>query len=203
MMLMERRRALMGGRYKKLPYLEGDGTLYVNTGYIPNQNTKIVLDYMSLKESGESFNCPIGVVSDTGTGTAGKSFFFYIGSSLGVTVSVSNNSNTATPALTVDKDSRKTFSLSVSDFSADSVSYGIPYTKTPLTASVGFPFYVFARNHGNTLARAIAKGRVYELSIFESNVLAKHFIPCMNTITGKRGMLETLQNNFIETQVVT
>ena len=185
--------------YQTLTYIEADGNSYIDTGFTPDQNTKIVLDYMSLKASGVAFQSPLGVTEDTGTTANGNGFFFYIGSSNNITTCVSRYGNTKIHSVTINNGDRKVYSLSNTDFSIDGTSYGIPQSESgkELLASVGCPFYVFARNQGDSAnTRALATGRVYELSIYSSNELVKHYVPRKRNTDNEYGLLETISNTF-------
>lgn len=182
--------------YQTLTYIEADGNSYIDTDFVPDQNTKIVLDYMSLKASGVAFQCPIGATQNV-SDASGKSFFFYIGSANGVTASVSQTGSTLpVSGLTVNNGDRKVYELSLSDFSVSGVSYGTPRQDKPLTESVGYPLTLFSRNHANTNFNAKCTGRAYELSIYSSGTLVKHFVPVKRSTDNAYGMLETESNTF-------
>ena len=186
--------------YRELSYIQPSGEAYVNINYIPTQNTKIVMDYMNIKPSGDSFQCPIGAVQSTTQTADGKVFYFYIGSSNNLVANVCRGGGQGGGGATIAKDSRNVYSLSNSDISVDSVSYGKPRSSASMTdtlnASVGFTFYVFARNHGDTLVRAYATGKLYELSIYENDVLVRHYVPRQRKSDDVCGLLETINDVF-------
>lgn len=185
--------------YDVLSYVAPSGEAYINTDYIPDENTKIIMDYQSDKESGTTFQCPLGATKDTGTSAQDHTFFFYIGSSNTLTASVSLNGGSKSNIATIAENSRHTYELSNADISIDSVSYGIPRStdsELALSGSVSVPFYVFARNHGGTLIRAYATGKCYELSIYSGNTLVRHYVPRKRNSDNEYGLLDTVNSVF-------
>lgn len=161
--------------YRLCNYIEALAGQYARPNVIPDQNTRIVIDYMSFKNSGESFQVPIGARLTTGQL---RTFQFYIGSAQNVVASVANiaTSNTLDTQFIVNNGDRHIYDLSATSFKIDGVDYGAPYVTNALTASVGLNFYVFARNNSDSPA-AQAHGRVYSFKVYQSGVLAYDYRP--------------------------
>lgn len=181
-------------------YIQSDGASYINIGYDPDGNTKIEMDYMSLKDSGSVFQVPIGTTTNNSTTADGKVFNFYISSTNVPCAAVANQkTNALNTDITLSNGSRNVYTLSNADFAIDGISKGVPRTSTgdrSLDTNIGYPFYVFARNQANTNVSSYSTGRIYYLKIYENDTLVKHFKPAFNgTIYG---LYEEIGGTFYE-----
>ena len=185
--------------YQTLSYIQGDGAAYINTNFTPDQNTSIEIDYENTKTSSDPFQVPIGVTEDTGTSANGNGYYFYISGTNGVAVYVAHGGQATTASgVTLSVGDRKKYKLSASSYSIDDVSYGTPSTGlVPLTSSVGYPFYVFARNQGDSAnTRAFSTGKVYDLKIYESGTLVRHYKPVKRTSDNEYGLYDEVNDVF-------
>ena len=184
--------------YVFVPYIEVDGDSYFDTGYHPGPNTRVVLDYMSLKEVGETFQCPMGVTEDTSTSASGDGFYFIIRSNNSIGDYVAESGAVQNAGAIINNGDRNIFDLSKNEFKINNVSFGAPYEDETdiLTNPVAHSLYLLARNHGSNLIRANCTGRLYEATIYLSGAVRKHFVPVYNSLTQEYGLLETVANEF-------
>ena len=184
--------------YVFVPYIEVDGDSYFDTGYHPGPNTRVVLDYMSLKEIGETFQCPMGVTNDTSTSASGDGFYFIIRSNNSIGDYVAKSGAMQNAGAIINNSDRNIFDLSKNEFKINNVSFGAPYEDETdiLTNPVDHSLYLLARNHGSNLVRANCTGRLYEATIYLSGAVRKHFVPVYNSLTQEYGLLETVANEF-------
>lgn len=177
-------------------YVAADGASYINIGYTPDKNTRAVIDYLSNKASGATFQTFLGVTADTTTSANGNGFYIYIGAQNPINVYVSYEGS-AQAYGTIASGDRHVYDVSDSGFYMDGTYVGASHASGKgLSASVGYPFFVFARNHGNNNIRAYSTGRVYDLKIYQSDELVRHYVPAFQTSTEKYGLYDLLNHTF-------
>ena len=171
--------------YTQLEYIQSSGTQYINTGFKPNQDTKIVVSVAFLGSAGEnvlgSRNSSSDATNRFGIITFGSSS--KIGSFFG---------STATQSISLDSSIHK-YTLSKAGLSVDGVSYGGAYTAS---FSCTYPITLFAWNNGsNGIVKNSSK--IVDCKIFSGEVLVRNFIPCKNP-SGVIGLYDTIENQFYQ-----
>ena len=171
--------------YTQLEYIKSSGTQYIDTGFKPNQNTKIIISVAFLGSAGENVLGSRNSSSDTtnrfGIITFGSSS--KIGSFFG---------STATQSISLDS-SIHNYTLSKAGLSVDGVSYGGAYTAS---FSCTYPITLFAWNNGsNGIVKNSSK--IVDCKIFSGEVLVRNFIPCKNP-SGVVGLYDVIENQFYQ-----
>lgn len=171
--------------YTQLEYIKSSGTQYIDTGFKPNQNTKIVISVAFLGSAGEnvlgSRNSSSDATNRFGIITFGSSS--KIGSFFG---------STATQSISLDS-SIHNYTLSKAGLSVDGVSYGGAYTSS---FSCTYPITLFAWNNGsNGIVKNSSK--IVDCKIFSGEVLVRNFIPCKNS-SGVIGLYDVIENQFYQ-----
>lgn len=166
--------------YTQIEYLQSSGTQYIDTGFKPNQNTRVDAEvettdagipyfFWGARTSSETVNfCLLrvgsGVRADygesklkvTSTPSAGK-------------VSVSQNKNVCT--------------------------YGsAAVTNTASTFASQYPLYLFAANTGGT-AGYFGRHKLYNCKIYNGGTLIRNFVPARNG-AGAVGLYDTVNGIF-------
>ena len=169
--------------YTELEYIQSSGTQYIDTGFKPNQDTKIVTNVAFLGSVGENVLGSRNSSSD-GTNRFGIITFSSsskIGSFFG---------STATQAISLDS-SVHNYTLSKAGLSVDGTSYGGAYGAN---FSCTYPITLFAWNNGsNGIVKNSSK--IISCKIFSGEVLARDFIPCKNP-SGAIGLYDTVNSKF-------
>lgn len=171
--------------YTELEYIQSSGTQYIDTGFKPNQDAKIVIDMAFLGSAGEnvlgSRNSSSDATNRFGIITFGSSS--KIGSFFG---------STATQSISLDS-SIHNYTLSKAGLSVDGVSYGGAYTAS---FSCTYPITLFAWNNGsNGIVKNSSK--IVDCKIFSGEVLVRNFIPCKDS-SGVIGLYDTVNNQFYQ-----
>ena len=171
--------------YTELEYIQSSGTQYIDTGFNPNQDAKIVIDMAFLGSAGEnvlgSRNSSSDATNRFGIITFGSSS--KIGSFFG---------STATQSISLDS-SIHNYTLSKAGLSVDGASYGGAYTAS---FSCTYPITLFAWNNGsNGIVKNSSK--IVDCKIFSGEVLVRNFIPCKNP-SGAIGLYDTVNNQFYQ-----
>ena len=152
---------------RELEYIESSGTQYVNTGFKPNNNSRVVLDF----EPTVAYSSIVGIFGtrDANSGTAANMFVFwnngantfrtdYFGTQKTMTVS------TLLARQTVDKDKNVTTIGSVS------------VSNTVSTGQCSNNLYLFCTNNAGT-AQYFAKLKLYSCQIYDNGTIIRDYIP--------------------------
>lgn len=171
--------------YTKLEYIQSSGTQYVDSGFKPNNNSRVVLDF----EPTDAYSSIVGIFGtrDENSGTAANMFVFwnngantfrtdYFGTQQTMTVS------TLLARQTVDKDKNVTTIGSVSVSNAAS------------TGQCSNNLYLFCTNAAGT-ANYFAKLKLYSCQIYDNGTLARDFVPCISD-SGDVGLYDIVEEQF-------
>lgn len=169
--------------YTQLKYIQSTGTQYINTGFAPNQNTKIIADMAYFGESEKSifgaydyqsifrqYNFGLTVNSD-------KNFVF-----------VWRAGRVTGP--TYDQN-RHLFELYQATLLVDGTSYGSSSTST---FSISNPITIFAYNQGSSVGCSSCK--IYAFKIYDNGTLVRDLIPAKRNSDGEIGLYDLVNGIF-------
>lgn len=156
--------------YKKLEYIEATGTQYIDSGFIPTSNTKIVFKFSekgtengiwfgAYPSNGDWHTRSFGLVHNH---VASKQFWMHFCSNTSSSMSEIIYSSVIT--LSADGlylNNRKLCNTSKTTFTADNT------------------MYIF-NGHGNSTNHQPMTGRIHYFKIFEGNVLVRDFNPALD-----------------------
>ena len=149
--------------YTELEHIESSGTQYINTGYVPNANTKAVLTYQ-LTNPNTSNQAIFGV--------AGQFSFRWYGSS---GCFRSNGGNSVDFPKTIDATAKHTVVKETLTTTLDET-----HTLTTTAGTVSQTLYLFAQHHATSGAQTLSSIKVFSFKLYDSNVLVRDFVPCRN-----------------------
>ena len=166
--------------YRKLEYIQSSGTQYINTGFNPNQNTKIELDVLSAE--GTSSNIP-----------------YIFG-----TQDSSNNYFVATWVLGYGNGMVTTgINLYDGKFHVVKVENGALYKdgsiiaqRTVSSFSIGVPIFLFAVNSSRQ-STGYGACKLRSCKIYDNGTLVRDFIPCKNA-SGVIGLWDDVNSTFYQ-----
>jgi hypothetical protein len=173
--------------YEELSYIESTGIQYIDTGFKPNQNTRVVMDVQCLIE--------------------GNNYFLF-----GARTNINNNDNTA---LTYGFNAYNTFYRShyyngwkdfpisvkftdrfILDKDKNVITIGgsnsITHTYTAFQCA--YNMYLFAANTAGT-AGTFGKAKLYSCQIYDNGTLVRDFVPVKRS-DGVIGLYDKLNNVF-------
>nr|DAH41351.1 MAG TPA: protein of unknown function DUF5047 [Caudoviricetes sp.] len=172
--------------YTELEYIENSGTQYINTGFKPNQNTRVVLKVSGAPRTKEQ----VLFGARTNMNTATDNFMFLATGSQDYRTDF-YNSKVSIPTsfdfsgkYTIDKNKEKTY--------LDGV---LAATNTIGTFSCNYPIFLFTGNTGGTAGTPKSGTAIYYCKIYDNNVLVRDFIPCKNP-SGTIGLYDTVNSQF-------
>ncbi len=157
-------------------YIQADGTQAINTGYFPNPETKIVVDFRmvtvvgQMRPFGEANTMSAELYID-GSATNSGNFAFGVG-------------DTWTKSKTMAADlKRHLATLDIKNMAYSIATDGETSLSGPITnactKTAGHPLAIYAKatNAGGTTFERLAKMRLYSARIYESGVLVHEFLP--------------------------
>ena len=163
------------------PYIEGDGTSGISTGYRMNGKSRLEVDFALTTTSGCA---QWRIFGDDAVETSLKTYF-YIDGSLHLTSIVEPNGMSKYTTYQADT-LRHTVVFDLNDPGLYFSTGGV--TNWSGTSSVSFsgrkadmPLSLFGRwgNAQATKFGTLAKARIYGVKIYESDVLVRDFVPCL------------------------
>lgn len=184
---MQRRRMMMaqGGvslpaGYTALEYLESSGSNYIDTGFKPNQNTRVVCDAQALGRQDTGIAMAIG---------GGYYYSLFIDSGTvrtGYGTEAVDTFATNAPAyyerLIYDKNKNVT------------TVGGYTITHNAATFQLAYSLYLFARNNAGT-TDWFGKVRLYSCQIYDNDTKVRDYLPCINP-DGREGLWDTVTQTF-------
>lgn len=168
-----------GGKnnYQWLDYVESSGTQYINTGFAPTSNSRIVIRASS---SG-----PYSVYGMTGDGTSfnltgnGNGMYYYWGGQAASTIS-----NWFNQVHTFEQNKNVSY--------IDGSAY---YTHSATTWSTSLPIFLFARNNSGSVNDIGGTVRIYSCQLYENGALVRDYVPCVSP-SGKVGLYDKVTKRF-------
>lgn len=168
------------GGYKKLEYIQSSGTQYIDTGFKPNQNTKIELDVLSAE--GTSSNIPYIF----GTQDSSNNYFV-------ATWVLGYGSGMVTTGI----------NLYDGKFHVVKVENGALYKdgsiiaqRTVSSFSIGVPIFLFAVNSSRQ-SMGYGACKLRSCKIYNNGMLVRDFIPCKNP-SGIIGLWDDVNSVFYQ-----
>ena len=168
--------------YTVLTYIESTGNQYIDTGFIPNQDTRVVA-FMS---------CPVSTATNWAFGcraASNKNGYGFVASSSGIyqtpynntTKSIDTSFNTSN-FMTINKDKNKTYLNGV-----------LASEDTYSEFSCPVPLVIFACDTNGT--RTYGKCKLSTMKIYDNGVLVRDYVACRNT-AGEYGLYDKVNNTF-------
>lgn len=170
--------------YTELEYIESNGTQYINTGFKPSGNTRLISKFETFSFSSMTalFGC-----RDTGSATASNQFMLWNLSSgtfrtdyFGANASIYDLVQSGIHNLDKNKN--------VTTLDGNSVS------STIKTGSCSYPLILMGGSSAGTVSWK-AKMRLYSCSVYDNDEQAFDFVPCKNS-SGEIGLYDLVTSSF-------
>lgn len=193
MSLLNRRRCLMaaankGGlpsAYQQVEYLEGTGTQWIDTGFVANQDTRVVIDYQytALKDS---------FVFGSRENVRVNAYTVNIGTSATLAVSSYGNSGNVKYSTSdlyrhiIDKNKNTLYVDGELILSFEEIEFTTP---APLEL-----FACYTATNGSGYLPSYEK--IYSCKIYDNEILVRDYIPCYRKADGVAGLYDMVNNEF-------
>ncbi len=174
-----------GGRlpsgYTELQYIESTGTQYINTGFQPNQNTRVTATaYLTPSDAGTWLFGARNASSD--------STFGFLSYENAYRSDYNTDQNKSIPAaysdpFEIDKNKNQT-QINGETEAISSVG----------TFQCNYPLILFANNTGGSISGR-GSGKIYQLSIYDNETLIRDYVPCINP-NGTVGLYDLINAQF-------
>ena len=169
--------------YTPLAYIESSGTQYINTGFKPNNNTRVLLDADYTKIG--TWICLFGAEDDSNLTngfelweTESQAISFYYGSATNM-------------VQTIPTSGRHVFDCDKNVYKVDN---SITLTNGAATFSCANSLYLFAILRSGSVEFKSAY-KLYSCQIYDNDVLARDFVPCINA-SGEVGLYDLVGQQF-------
>lgn len=172
--------------YTPLEYIEGDGTQYLDTGFAPDSNTRVVLDGQYLGGSSETFRYILGAMTSAQSNRYSVMYSassgLYESNMVDATSVPFSAAITETARLHIDKNKN------VCTINGETVTN----VTTAFTAPVSL--CLFAMHTASSVARVL-KHRIWACSVYDNGTLVRKLVPCKNA-AGVAGMYDQVNAVF-------
>lgn len=168
--------------YTKIEYLESDGSQFIDTGYSPNNNTRVVMEASLLSLDGDQY---FYGAKDSGSTQS----FVGAYSDGAVTFGYANSFPSAAFDLQIEEkmliDQNREKGL---------VNGELVATANTATFQTPCTLYLCARNN-DVEASKVTKARIYSCKIYDNGVKVRDYVPCTNPI-GVKGLWDKVNEEF-------
>lgn len=171
--------------YKRLEYIKSSGTQYIDTGFKPNQNTRVVMDVTPVDVILGKMWCAFGVRQNN------IYFGLYKASTSNMNLTWFYGSNYSN-YFTVDYAKRHNLEVNKNEASVD----GISKSYAAQTFQFTIPLFLLCDNAAGSPTSAGA-ALLYSCQIYDNGTLIRDFIPCKNA-SGVIGLWDDVNSVFYQ-----
>ena len=172
--------------YQEVEYLESTGTQYIDTGYLPNNNTKVDIKFMAL-DNPEGARPLFGSRKNVET----NSFtVFYRTSTIG-RIDYGNYSD-SNPTIKFNDNTIHTF---VKDKEKNYLDGKYINSNNSNDFSCDYPMYINNVNTSGSSFSRLFNSRLYYTKIYDDDLLVRNFVPVIRKSDNKPGMLDLANHN--------
>lgn len=176
-----------GGRlpegYTELEYIQSSGTQYIDTGFNPNQNTRIICTTNLAKQNTAAWL--FGARNGSGDSTFGFLTYQNAYRSDYNTNQDQTISDTYTGFFTVDKDKNVT-----------KINGETKITNAVGTFQTSYPMFLFANNNGGSVA-GYSSCAIQTCQIYDNGTLIRDYVPASSS-SGTVGLYDTVNGVFYQ-----
>ena len=163
----------------ELEYIQSSGVQYLDTGFIPNQNTRLVLDgYNDLSSSGWIYGTWESATSKQFAGSCNKSYAVRYGST-----NATLTENVPVGSVHFDQN-RNTYDVN-----------GTTGSFTEQTFTCQHSIFLFAINAAGVVSSGKFTGKIYSCQIYNNGLLERDYIPAMLS-NGEVGLYDRVFHGF-------
>ena len=169
--------------YTELTYIQSSGTQYIDTGFKPNQDTRVVGDMQFMDNTSD--NSLFGYRQST---SAQRYEFFQHRSLLYSPYNTSTGSTIfmTTNKISIDKNKGTTL---VNGSALSTITYA--------NFQCSGNLYLFALNKNGSVANVNGNKRIYSCQIYDNRTLTRNFVPCKNP-SGVIGLYDVVNGVFYQ-----
>ena len=177
------------GDYTQLEHIESSGTQYIDTGFKPNQDTRVVCDFQM---TDPSFGAWQSVFAQRNADGASGQFTMMLRADSVNAWHTAYASQVSYPAFgSAEQTDRVTVDANKNVWTITGTNE-IAYNGTSFQSA--YNLYLFACNTGGSLGYS-SKMKLYSCQIYDNDTLVRNFIPAKNS-SGAIGLYDKVNNQF-------
>lgn len=173
------------GTYRAVEYIQSSRAQYIDTGFKPKYNTRVVMDAQGLDKSAQW----LFGARDTNSSSSPNQFALYRPGSTSMRSDYfGSNASVDISDITV---------RTVYDKNGANTSFYDKQIKNTAVSSgeCSFPLYLFTHNNMGTAHANLATIKLYSCKIYDNGTLVRDFVPCINEI-GEAGLYDKANGVF-------
>lgn len=178
--------SILPSEYIQVDYIECDGNQYIDTNFIPNQDTRLTMSIDSLvSENNWLFGSRVGNVSEN------FSSFYQAGS--GLRFNYGNNQS----IFNIDINQK----LNI-DFNKNNLYINSQLLRTfnYMNFNTNYTLALFTLHYPNGFSTSGGKFKLYYSKIYDNDVLVRDFIPCYRNLDNEVGLYDLVNDVFYTNQ---
>lgn len=170
--------------YTELEYIQSSGTQYIDTGFKPNQDTRVVTKFDMLQT-----DTAWRKLWGSGSGSYNLDFALWNDGTTKLQSYYGTKTNDAVPitGMSLDVDANK----NIWKYSVETITFD----KNNFTCA--YSMYIFNVNKYNGPNYLPGMMKLYLFKIYDNDVLVRDFIPCKNS-SGTIGLYDSVNNQFYQ-----
>ena len=166
--------------YQKVEYIESTGTQYIDSGFYPNSQTKIDVDFL---HGSNNIYFVLGAWDDVSNA--------FLVTSFGNTTELRSGGDTNFSFDRVNNEKNTaSFSLNQAIFNGNTQTK----TNTSSLTRINKSMILFGRDNAGNIQ--LSEVRIYSNKIYDNNTLVRNFIPCYRKADNVIGLYDTVNNQF-------
>lgn len=163
--------------YTQVEYIQSSGTQYIDTGFKPNQDTRVVMyGYNESSNSAWIYGAWNSANSGAFAYLSVNRYYMYGSQQI-------NANSISTGEFTLDH-KKNSFTLNGTTISGDSETFTCNYS-----------LYLFALNVGGSVSSGKLTGKLYSCEIYDNGTLVRDYVPCKNP-DGIIGLYDLVNDTF-------
>lgn len=170
--------------YTELEYIQSSGTQYIDTGFKPNQDTRVVTKF-DMIQTDTAWRKLWG----SGSGSYNLDFALWNDGTTKLQSYYGTKTNNAVPitSMSLNVDANK----NIWEYSGETINFD----KNNFTCA--YSMYIFNVNKDDNPAYLPGMMKLYLFKIYDNDVLVRDFIPCKNA-SGTVGLYDSVNNQFYQ-----
>ena len=177
--------------YRKLEYIQSSRTQYIDTGFKPNQDTRVVCEVGGYSIADNSVTNLFGARTST---SSSDQFSFNIAGSTNYRSDYYNSRVGYSTELSFSGKIHIDKNKNVCSIESDGTTYTV--TNTQGTFQTPFNLFIFGENRNGSV-HSIPNVKLYYFKLYDNRVLIRDFIPCKNA-SGVAGLWDDVNSVFYQ-----
>lgn len=175
--------------YTQVEYIESSGTQHIDTGFVPNQDTRVIMEYANTG-SYDDYSGAVGALFGARTSATSNAYALWIDENT-IYPNFASKNHTANGSISVNTADKFTVDMNENVLTVS----GKSLTCTDGTFSAGCNLLLFTLNGNGTAEERKTIGKLYGCKVYNSGILVRNFIPCTNA-SGVAGLYDLVNGAF-------